>query len=72
MKGGGDYHLGRQVYAINRAVLGLAGKDAHKGFNCQQRCCVVAQVGPGLHDRVDLFDCVLWLGLGGHGVDLGF
>ena len=32
----------------------------------------MAQVGAGIHDRVDLFDCVLGLGLGGHSVDLGF
>ena len=32
----------------------------------------MAQVGAGLHDGVDLLDCVLWLGLGRHGVDLGF
>ena len=32
----------------------------------------MAQVGASLHDGVDLFDCVLWLGLGGHGVDLDF
>ena len=32
----------------------------------------MAQIGARFHDCVDLFDCVLWLGLGGHGVDLGF
>ena len=32
----------------------------------------MAQVGASLHDCVDLFDCVLWLGLGRHGLNLGF
>ena len=50
----------------------LAGKNAHKGFNGKQGWCVMAQVGAGFHDGVDLFDCVLWLGLGGYRVDLGF
>ena len=30
----------------------------------------MAQVGAGLHNGVDLFDCVLWLCLSGNGVDL--
>ena len=32
----------------------------------------MAQVGACFHDGVDLFDCVVWLGLGSHGIDLGF
>lgn len=32
----------------------------------------MAQVGASFHDGVDLFDCVLWLGLSGDGIDLGF
>ena len=53
-------------------VSWLAGEDAHKRFNSQQRCCVVAQVGASFHDCIDLLDCVLRLRLGGHGIDLGF
>ena len=53
-------------------TIGLSGQHTHQRFNCQQGCCVVAQVDAGLHDCVDLFDCVLWLGLGGHGVELSF
>ena len=57
---------------VSMGVSRLAGQDAHKCFNGQQRGGVMAQVGSGFHDCVDLFDCVLRLGLGGHGVDLGF
>ena len=32
----------------------------------------MAQVGASFHDGVDLFDRVVWFGLGGDGVDLGF
>ena len=32
----------------------------------------MAQVGASVHDCIDLFDCVVWFGLGGYGVDLGF
>ena len=32
----------------------------------------MAQVGASFHDGVDFFDCVLWFGLCGDGVDLGF
>jgi hypothetical protein len=32
----------------------------------------MAQVGAGIHDGVDLFDCVLWFGFGGDGIHLGF
>ena len=32
----------------------------------------MTQVGACLHDGVDLLDCVLGLGLGGHSVDLDF
>jgi hypothetical protein len=52
--------------------LYLAGEDAHKRFNCQQWGCVVAQVGAGIHDGVDLFDGGLWLGFFSQGADLGF
>lgn len=39
-----------------------AGEAAHHGFNGQQRHRVIAQVGAGFNDCVDLFDCVLRLG----------
>ena len=48
-----------RFYARNWAVLGvlgLAGQDAHQRFNGQQRGCIVAQIGAGIHDGVDLFD----------------
>ena len=32
----------------------------------------MAQVGPGIHDGVDLFDVGLWLGFFSQGADLGF
>ena len=44
----------------------LAGQNAHKSLDSQQGCCVVAQVGARGHDGIDLFDCGLWLGLGGY------
>jgi len=40
----------------------LSCEDAHQSFNCQQWGCVVAQVGAGIHDGVDLFDGWLWFG----------
>ena len=50
----------------------LTGEDTHKGFNGQQWGCVVAQVGAGIHDGVDLFYGRLWLGFFSQGADLGF
>jgi len=50
----------------------LTGKDAHKGFNGQQWGCVMAQVGAGIHDGVDLLDGGLWLGFFGQGANLRF
>ena len=55
-----------------KIVDDLAGKGAHQSFNGQQGCCVVAQVGAGIHDGVDLFDGGLWLGLFSQSTDLSF
>jgi hypothetical protein len=52
--------------------LYLAGENAHQSFNGKQRCCVVAQVGAGVHDGIDLFDGGLWLGFFSQSADLGF
>ena len=64
-----------RVCAGKWAVLGvsrLAGQGAHQSFNGQQWGCVVAQVGAGIHDGVDLLYCGLWLGFFSQGADLGF
>jgi hypothetical protein len=50
----------------------LTSQDTHQSFDSQQWGCVVAQVGAGIHDGVDLFDGGLWLGFFSQGANLGF
>jgi hypothetical protein len=55
-----------------KIVDDLAGEGTHQSFNGQQRGCVMAQVGAGIHDGVDFFDGGLWFGFLSQGADLGF
>jgi len=64
MKGGGDYQVwgaGGQVLCVilglKYGFCGLSSQHTHQSLNGQQGRCVMAQVGPGIHDGVDLFDC---------------
>jgi hypothetical protein len=63
MKGGAHYHLAacgglgfmREKEAAN-CFCRLSRQHTHQRLNGQQWRCVMAQVGPGIHDGVDLFD----------------
>jgi len=64
MKGGANYQLPRlrraRFYAWKEGGIdfcGLSRQHTHQRLHRQQRRRVVAQVGSGIHDGVDLFDC---------------